>query len=281
MKIHFTKMQGTGNDYIYISCADKIPFDPAALASVMCPRRLSVGADGIVLICPSQKADAAMRIFNADGSEGKMCGNAIRCVGKYLWDSRAVRKTVITVETLSGVKTLTLRTDGDAASSVSVDMGYAEFDPEKIPVLSSEKMIGSEIAVGGMRVRVTALSVGNPHAVVFCDDIASLDLEKIGPAFEHHPLFPERVNTEFVRIVSRTGIEMRVWERGSGETLACGTGACAAVCAAAENGLVPQGKEITVRLRGGELYITYTGNTVLMRGEAVKVYDGTLEDIRS
>ena len=235
MKIHFTKMQGTGNDYIYISCADKIPFDPAALASVMCPRRLSVGADGIVLICPSQKADAAMRIFNADGSEGKMCGNAIRCVGKYLWDSRAVRKTVITVETLSGVKTLTLRTDGDAASSVSVDMGYAEFDPEKIPVLSSEKMIGSEIAVGGMRVRVTALSVGNPHAVVFCDDIASLDLEKIGPAFEHHPLFPERVNTEFVRIVSRTGIEMRVWERGSGETWACGTGACAAVCAAQAN----------------------------------------------
>ena len=148
MKIHFTKMQGTGNDYIYISCADKIPFDTAALASVMCPRRLSVGADGIVLIYPSQKADAAMRIFNADGSEGKMCGNAIRCVGKYLWDSRAVRKTVITVETLSGVKTLTLRTDGDAASSVSVDMGYAEFDPEKIPVLSSEKMIGSEIAVG-------------------------------------------------------------------------------------------------------------------------------------
>lgn len=155
-----------------------------------------------------------MRIFNADGSEGKMCGNAIRCVGKYLWDSRAVRETTLTVETLSGVKTLTLRTNGAAVSSVSVDMGYAEFAPEKIPVLSGGKMIGSEITAGGMRARVTALSVGNPHAVVFCGDIASLDLEKIGSAFEHHPLFPERVNTEFVRIISRTEIEMRVWERG-------------------------------------------------------------------
>lgn len=278
MKIHFTKMQGTGNDYIYISCADKIPFDPAALASVMCPRRLSVGADGIVLICPSQKADAAMRIFNADGSEGKMCGNAIRCVGKYLWDSRAVRETTLTVETLSGVKTLTLRTNGAVVSSVSVDMGYAEFAPEKIPVLSGGKMIGSEITAGGMRARVTALSVGNPHAVVFCGDIASLDLEKIGSAFEHHPLFPERVNTEFVRIISRTEIEMRVWERGSGETWACGTGACAAVCAAVENSLCDAETDVRVRLHGGELTVRVGADRrITMEGDAVWVYDGTFD----
>ena len=278
MKIHFTKMQGAGNDYIYIRCADKIPFDPAALASVMCPRRLSVGADGIVLICPSQNADAAMRIFNADGSEGKMCGNAIRCVGKYLWDSRAVSKTMLTVETLSGVRTLTLRTDGGAVSAVSVDMGYAEFAPDKIPVLSDGMMIGREITAGGMRTRVTALSVGNPHAVVFCDDVAPLDLGKIGPAFEHHALFPERVNTEFVHIIDRTEIEMRVWERGSGETWACGTGACAAVCAAVENSLCDAEADVRVRLRGGELTVRVGADRrITMAGDAVRIYDGIFD----
>ena len=274
-KIAFTKMEGCGNDYVYLDGFSKdlrlTEADIPALARAISDRHYGVGSDGLVLILPPaspDRADIRMRMFNADGSEGKMCGNAIRCVGKYLWDSRAVRETTLTVETLSGVKTLTLRTNGAAVSSVSVDMGYAEFAPEKIPVLSGGKMIGSEITAGGMRARVTALSVGNPHAVVFCGDIASLDLEKIGSAFEHHPLFPERVNTEFVRIISRTEIEMRVWERGSGETWACGTGACAAVCAAVENSFCDAETDVRVRLRVG------ADRRITMEGDAVRVYDG-------
>ena len=274
----FTKMQGIGNDYVYVNCFEETVADPERVSEIISDRHFGIGADGLVLIMPSDKADFRMRMFNADGSEGKMCGNAIRCVGKYLWDSRAVRETTLTVETLSGVKTLTLRTNGAAVSSVSVDMGYAEFAPEKIPVLSGGKMIGSEITAGGMRARVTALSVGNPHAVVFCGDIASLDLEKIGSAFEHHPLFPERVNTEFVRIISRTEIEMRVWERGSGETWACGTGACAAVCAAVENSFCDAETDVRVRLHGGELTVRVGADRrITMEGDAVWVYDGTFD----
>ena len=273
--MEFTKMHGLGNDYIYFNCTKQPVQNPEKLSVLLSDRHKGVGGDGIVLILNSEVADFKMRMFNADGSEGKMCGNAIRCVGKYLWDSRAVRETTLTVETLSGVKTLTLRTNGAAVSSVSVDMGYAEFAPEKIPVLSGGKMIGSEITAGGMRARVTALSVGNPHAVVFCGDIASLDLEKIGSAFEHHPLFPERVNTEFVRIISRTEIEMRVWERGSGETWACGTGACAAVCAAVENSFCDAETDVRVRLRGGELTVRVGADRrITMEGDAVRVYDG-------
>lgn len=276
----FTKMHGCGNDYIYFNCFDGVPPEPGKLAEELSRRRFSVGGDGIVLICPSDVADAKMRMFNADGSEGKMCGNAIRCVGKYLYDNGMVSSEKLEIETLSGIKTLFLHISGGKVDTVTVDMGAPVFETALIPaLLPCEKAVGYEHDYACGRYRITCVSMGNPHAVIFTDGIDSMDLEKYGPVFENDPAFPERVNTEFVEPVDSATLKMRVWERGSGETLACGTGACAAVCAAAENGLVPQGKEITVRLRGGELYITYTGNTVLMRGEAVKVYDGTLEDI--
>lgn len=280
MKINFTKMHGIGNDYIYINCMSGIGFDPSKLAIAMSPRHHSVGADGVVLICASDRADAMMRMFNADGSEGKMCGNAIRCVGKYLYDNKITDKREITVDTLSGVKKLTLHVceKCDKVTSVTVDMGYAVFDPAKIPVLFDGEMINEELCASGMTVRATAVSMGNPHSVIYCDDPKSLELEKIGPSFENHPIFPERVNTEFVRIIGRDEVEMRVWERGSGETWACGTGACAVVASSVKNGLCDANTPVTVHLVGGDLKITCTEDyRITMEGGATKVYDGVYE----
>ncbi len=275
-KINFTKMHGIGNDYIYINCFDGIPADPSELAIKMSPRHFSVGSDGIVLICPSDNADAKMRIFNADGSEAKMCGNAIRCVGKYLYERNMARKNELTVDTLSGIKTLTLNTKDGVVESVGVDMGKAEICPRKIPVnFPGESMINEPADVCGKTYRMTAVSMGNPHSVIFCDDPSSLELEKIGTYFENHPLFPDRVNTEFVRVISPTELEMRVWERGSGETYACGTGTCASVVASVLNGYCKTEVPVRVHLIGGDLTIIVGDDLrVTMEGPASFVYDG-------
>ncbi len=276
MKIPFTKMHGIGNDYIYINCfAVDLP-DPAAAAIAMSPRHFSVGADGVVLICPSQVADAKMRMFNADGSEGKMCGNAIRCVGKYLYERGLTKKTQLTIETLSGLKYLTLHLEEDTVASVSVDMGAADFAPENIPVKAQAPMVQAPLTVGGKTYTVTCVSMGNPHCVVFTDeDVASLALETIGPKFETHECFPDRINTEFIRPINATTLSMRVWERGSGETWACGTGACAAVAAAVKTGRCPAETEITVALRGGDLRIVcHSDWRITMTGPAAVAYEG-------
>ena len=274
MKIEFTKMHGIGNDYIYINCMNGMDFDPSDLSVKMSPRRFSVGADGVVCICPSSVADARMRMFNADGSEGAMCGNATRCIGKYLYERGIVKKDTITLETMSGVKTLYLTVRDGEVASVSVDMGKPSFDPAVIP--AKRELIDSPVTVDGKEWTVTAVSVGNPHAVLFVDDPYALDLEKIGPSFENHELFPERVNTEFVRIDGEGELTMRVWERGSGETWACGTGACAVVSAAVKLGICKPDTPVTVHLRGGDLVIT-CGEHITMKGGAQFVYDGVYE----
>ncbi len=278
-QIKFTKMHGIGNDYVYINCFDQQVENPNELAIKMSPRRFSVGADGVILICPSDVADAKMRMFNLDGSEGKMCGNGVRCVGKFVYDSGIAHKDTITVETLSGIKTLKITDKDGFADTITVDMGRAEFAPEKIPAVAEcESIIDTAITVNGENYNITAVSMGNPHAVTFCDEIDGLNLEKIGPCFEHHEMFPEQVNTEFIRVIDENTLQMRVWERGSGETFACGTGACAAAVAAVVNGYCKHDEEITVHLVGGDLFITYRSDgTVFMRGGATKVFDGIYE----
>lgn len=278
-KIEFTKMHGIGNDYIYIDCFKQKIDDPEFLSRVMSPRRTSVGADGVILICPSDVADAKMRMFNLDGSEGKMCGNGIRCVGKYIYDTGIAHKETLTVETLSGIKTLKVEEKDGKAVSLTVDMGEPILKPCDIPaIFDADLMINEPVEIGGREYRITAVSMGNPHAVVFCDEIQSLNLEKNGPDFEFNPIFPEQVNTEFIRVIDGNTLEMRVWERGSGETFACGTGACAAAVAAVLNGYCKKGEEITVHLKCGDLNITYAEDShVYMRGAAQKVYDGVYE----
>ena len=278
-QIKFTKMHGIGNDYVYINCFTEQVDNPNELAKIMSPRRFSVGADGVILICPSKMADAKMRMFNLDGSEGKMCGNGVRCVGKFVYDSGIAHKDTITIETLSGIKTLYITDKDGVAETITVDMGKAELSPEKIPAIADcDTIIDTAITVDGNSYNITAVSMGNPHAVTFCDEIESLNLEKIGPHFEHHEMFPQEVNTEFIRVIDESTLQMRVWERGSGETFACGTGACAAAVAAVLNGYCKHDTEITVHLVGGDLFITYKNDgTVFMRGPATKVFDGVYE----
>ena len=259
----FYKMHGIGNDYIYFDCFDQMPEDPSALAIKLSDRHFSVGGDGVILVCRSDVADGKMRMFNADGSEGKMCGNGIRCVGKFLYEIKGIRKDTITVETLSGIKTLRMHTQNGTVSSVTVDMGAPELLPSRIPAkFEGERAVNVPLTVEGKEYRVTAVSMGNPHCVVFGGDPYALALEKIGPAFEHHEVFPESVNTEFVEVLAKNELTMRVWERGSGETWACGTGACAVAVAAVLNGFADMGKDILVHLRGGDLTIVYTEETV-------------------
>ncbi len=278
MKLNFTKMHGCANDYIYFNCMDGELTDPADVSIAMSPRHSSVGADGIVMICSSNVADAKMRMFNADGSEGKMCGNAIRCVGKYLYDNGIVRKTEITIETLAGLKHLYINVGKNGkVESVRVDMGHARLCAEDIPVLSTTPQ-STPITVNGKEYTLFCVSMGNPHAVVFTDGIDYLPLSEIGPIFENAEIFPERVNTEFVRVIERNHLAMRVWERGSGETFACGTGACAVAVAAVLSGYADFGKPITVDLLGGSLEITCEDDLkVYMTGPATKVYDGVYE----
>lgn len=275
----FTKMQGIGNDYIYVNCFEEQVVNPEQLSVRLSDRRFGIGGDGLILIMPSQIADFKMRIFNADGSEAMMCGNGTRCIGKYVYEHGLTNKTHITLETNSGIKYLELHCTGDQVTSVTVDMGKAILTPREIPVESDsqEPFVAKPVQVGDRLERLTCVSVGNPHAVVFCDRVEDLDLEKLGPLFEHHAIFPDRVNTEFVRTIDDHTLQMRVWERGSGETLACGTGACATTVAAVLNGYCPQGEPILVKLRGGDLTITYQADgTVMMTGPAEEVFQGEI-----
>ena len=278
-KLFFTKMQGIGNDYIYFDCFKQEIENPNELAVKLSDRHFGIGGDGIVLICPSKVADAKMRMFNLDGSEGKMCGNAIRCVGKYLYDNAMVDKKEISIETLSGIKYLTLYEGEDGKiAKVKVDMGQAELEAEKIPVtLKKGKIISEKAMIGNKEEVITCVSMGNPHCVVFVDSVDGLDLEKIGPVFEYADIFPDRINTEFIEVLGRNKLKMRVWERGSGETLACGTGACASAVAAVLSGYADMGKDITVSLIGGELTINYTSESVMMTGAAAVVFNGEVE----
>ena len=268
-------MQGCGNDYIYIDCFRQQVEDPAALAVKLSDRHKGIGGDGVILICPSEAADAKMRMFNLDGSEGNMCGNGIRCVAKYVVDRGIARGETVTIETRSGVKTCQVHRE---TGLVTVDMGEAGFSPEDVPVrLPGEQVVGRRVQVAGGEYPITCVSMGNPHCVVFGGDPEELDLPALGPRFERDPLFPQGVNTEFIQVVDAHTVKMRVWERGSGETLACGTGACASVAAAIANGYCPAGEDVTVRLRGGELTIRVEGRRVWMTGEAVTVFQGTVE----
>ena len=241
-------------------------------------RHVGIGGDGVVLMGPSEVADAKMRMFNRDGSEGKMCGNAIRCVAKYLHDENIVNKMEMTIETLSGIKTVRLIKYNGEVKRARVDMGKAELKSSLVPVnLPDETVIGKTVQVADGEYSITCVSMGNPHCVVFCDRPDTLEMETLGPKFEHDPLFPERTNTEFVKVLAPNVIKMRVWERGSGETMACGTGACAAAVAAVENGYCQKDCDITVKLLGGELVVRYTEDTVYMTGNTVLVYKGTVQ----
>ena len=271
-------MHGTGNDYIYFDCMDKELENPEKLSIKLSDRHFSIGGDGIILLCKSDIADCKMRMFNADGSEGKMCGNGIRCVGKLAHDLGYVKGEKCTVETFSGIKTLEFTVDKECrVTAVKVNMGKAEFAAKKIPSsFSCEKVVAEPLIVGGQNYEVTLVSMGNPHCVIFKDPDEA-DVEGVGRQIETHPAFPERVNVEFVKVIDNKHLKMRVWERGSGETLACGTGACAAVVAACLNGYTETGEEVTVSLLGGDLKITYTDEAVYMTGGATLSFTGEIE----
>lgn len=275
----FTKMHGTGNDYIYINGFEEKLENPSEAAVKLSDRRFGIGSDGLILILPSDVADCRMEMFNADGSIGKMCGNGIRCVAKYVYDRGLVKKDILRVETRSGVKTLQLRVEDGKVASVRVNMGQPELDPEKIPVLfSKDRMVDEEVYTPSGNVwRVTCVSMGNPHAVIFVDDVEGLDLPAIGPEMEKHAMFPERANIEFAQVTGPHEVQMRVWERGSGETLACGTGACACAVASVLTGKAD--RDVTVHLRGGDLHVFWDPDTddVYMEGPAAFVFDGTVE----
>lgn len=273
----FTKMHGIGNDYIYVNCFQEKIEDPAELSKFVSDRHFGVGGDGLILISPSDKADFCMNMYNADGSQGEMCGNGIRCVGKYVYDYGLTDKTEVSVETLAGIKYLTLNVKDGKVATVRVNMGSPILDPEQIPVVADKNPVVDEpITVMGKAWRMTCVSMGNPHAVVFVPETESLDLEKIGPQFENHERFPRRVNTEFVQVLDRHTANMRVWERGSGETLACGTGACATVVACVLNGKTDN--KVLVHLLGGDLEIEWDreNNQIYMTGPAATVFDGEL-----
>ncbi len=300
----FTKMHGLGNDYVYVNCLEEQVENPSEMARWVSDRHFGIGSDGLILIRPSASADFEMEMYNADGSRGEMCGNGIRCVAKYVYDYGLTDKTSISVETLGGIKHLDMTVEEGKVSLVRVDMGKPVLRAEAIPIVcervaeecvvdedsvlggeavseyreeaSCKKVIAEPIVVDGMEYQITGVSMGNPHAVVFLEDIKDLDIEKLGPKFENHERFPKRINTEFVRVIDRETIEMRVWERGSGETLACGTGACAAAVASILNGLAE--RKVTVKLLGGELLVEWeeeTGN-VYMTGPAVTVFEGVI-----
>ncbi len=275
--MEFTKMHGLGNDYIYINCFKETIKDPAGLAKRLSDRHFGIGSDGLILIRPSQSAEFKMEIYNADGSRAGMCGNGIRCLGKYVYENKMTSKTGFDVETGAGIRSLKLEEENGVVKRVCVDMGTPRLNAHCIPVMTDKALVIDEpFEVRGKKFRITCLSMGNPHAVVYVKDVWDFPVEKLGPEFECHPQFPEKVNTEFIRVVDRGTIEMRVWERGSGETFACGTGACAAVVASVLNNLTDE--EVTVKLLGGELYIRWDRfvNKVYMTGPAVHVFDGVM-----
>lgn len=274
----FTKMQGLGNDYVYVNCFEEKVENPSETAIKVSNRNFGIGADGLILICPSQVADCEMVMYNADGSRGEMCGNGIRCVGKYMYDYGLTDKTSISVETLGGIKHLDFTVADGKVSLVKVDMGSPELVPAKIPIVADgDRVIDKPIEVDGVTYRMTGVSMGNPHAVIYVDDVKGLNLEEIGPKFENHKRFPNRINTEFAHVLDRNTVEMRVWERGSGETLACGTGACAVAVSSILNGLTEE--RVTVKLLGGDLQIEWDReqNKVYMTGPAAVSFEGTIE----
>lgn len=280
MALSFTKMHGCGNDYLYVDCThdSTLPGSPEmpAIARYVSDRHTGVGSDGVILICADRHADFRMEMYNADGSRGKMCGNGIRCVGKYVYDHGLTASPTIRVATDAGVKTLELEAHGGKVRRVRVEMGEAILEGREIPVDADGEIVDRSLVVDGREWRVTCVSMGNPHCVTFDEDPDGLDLERLGPPFEHHPFFPERVNTEFVRVDSRRELTMRVWERGSGETWACGTGACAVLVAAVLTGRAD--RKAVVHLRGGDLEIEYREDGhVVMTGPAVEVFSATIE----
>lgn len=277
--LKFTKMHGTGNDYVYVNLFEEVLTDPSEVSRRVSDRHFGIGSDGLICIAPSEVADCRMIMYNADGSEGAMCGNGIRCVAKYVYDHGIVKKDTMSVETKSGIKHLELTIEDGKAVYVKVNMGKAILAPALIPVKADgEDFIARTIQAGGKDYTVTCVSMGNPHCVVFTEGIDKMELEKIGPLFENHPMFPDRINTEFVEVIDRHTLKMRVWERGSGETISCGTGTCATTVAAVLNGHCDRGEEIEVRIRGGALYDTYLENgEVLMKGPATEVFQGEIE----
>jgi len=278
MTVEFTKMHGTSNDYVYIDCMTGDIILTKEDIIKLSDRHTGIGGDGVIFIRKSNRADGFMDMYNADGSQSAMCGNGVRCVGAYLYNHGYAVKDEITVDTPSGIKTLTMHVEDGKAVGATVDMGKAVLDCADIPVNYDGGNIDVPVMIDGGVYRATCVSMGNPHAVMFVDDVESIDLGDIGPKFEHHLIFPERVNAEFVRVVSDTEIEMRVWERGTGETLACGTGACAVVVAAVLKGYCPYDTPVTIQLRGGSLIIEYSRDgKVLMTGDANEVFSGTVE----
>ena len=276
--MEFTKMEGCGNDYVYVNGFTYKIKNPNKVSEFVSNRNFGIGSDGLIMVNPSDKADFRMNMYNADGSEGKMCGNGIRCVAKYVYDNKMTDKTTITVETLSGIKTLVLNVEDGKVRTVRVDMGSPILKAKDVPVISEkEQVIDEPIMIDNKEYKITCVSMGNPHAITFIDDTDSLDIESIGPKFEKNEIFPDRINTEFIQIVDRNTIKMRVWERGSGETLACGTGACASVVACVLNNLTEN--KVTVKLLGGDLFIEYNReeNTVYMTGPARVSFVGNID----
>ena len=279
----FTKMQGLGKDYVYVNCFEEKIDNPPKVAKIVSDRHFGIGSDRLIMINPSKVAAFEMEMYNADGSRGEMCGNGIRCVAKYVYDYGLTDKTHISVETLGGIKYLDLTVKDGKVALVRVDMGEPELDPEKIPIImkgysdETDRVLNAQIKVDGKEYHMTGVSMGNPHDVVYIDDVQGLDIEKIGPKFENHERFPQRINTEFARAIDRKTVEMRVWERGSGETLACGTGACAVAVASILNGYTE--REVEIRLLGGNLQIEWNeeDNHVYMTGPATVVFDGEIE----
>lgn len=274
----FTKMHGIGNDYVYVNCFEETVKNPGEVAKFVSDRHFGIGSDGLILIKPSETADFEMEMYNADGSQGAMCGNGIRCVAKYVYDYGLTDKTKFSISTKGGIKYPELTVENGKVSMVKVNMGAPELTPAKIPVISGKDQVVNEpIEVDGVTYYMTAVSMGNPHTVIFIDDVKGLDIEKIGPEFENHACFPDRVNTEFCRIIDEETVEMRVWERGSGETLACGTGACATAVACILNGYTKD--KVTVKLLGGDLEIFWDreANLVYMNGPAAAVFNGEID----
>jgi len=278
--MRFTKMQGLGNDYVYVDCFEETVRDAPALARRVSDRRFGVGSDGLILICPSDVADVRMEMYNADGSRGEMCGNGLRCVARFHHDRHGCSETVIRAETDAGIKTCELATDGGDITGVRIDMGAPILERGDIPMLGPEgRVVAEHLSVQDHGLVVTCVSMGNPHCVSFVEDVAGFPVERWGRAIEHLPVFPNRTNVEFVQVVSRSELIQRTWERGSGETFACGTGACAVAVAAQLNGLA--GAEVTIHLTGGDLHVAWAGgdaDPVLMTGPAEYVFDGVLAD---
>ena len=273
----FTKMQGLGNDYVYVNCFKETIENPPEMAKKVSNRNFGIGSDGLIMINPSDVADFEMEMYNADGSRSEMCGNGIRCVGKYVYDYGLTEKEHISVETLAGIKYLDLTVEDGKVKLVKVDMGSPELVPENIPIVADgNRVIDEPINVNGTEYRMTGVSMGNPHAVAYVEDVKGLDIETIGPAFENHERFPNRVNTEFVKVLDRNTVEMRVWERGSGETMACGTGACAVAVACILNGFTED--KVTVKLLGGDLQIEWDkeADKIYMTGPAEVSFDGEI-----